>query len=326
MSFSNPVTGGQGALVRPAIKSPNYVAGSSGWTINRDGSAEFNNLTLRGTFNGTNYVINSSGAFFYDGAPAAGNLIASITPAIGTDSHGNPYARGVSVYDNTNHVFTNLNSGISLGTFTGAGFDYTEEALIFNDPDRLIIVGPTNTGAGEADTPRLQLKAGTGGSASFGPRVVISDLNQTASADLLLSGSVVKVSNDGNTQAIWQTPTYNTNWSSSTAFGGDTGLQPLQYRLDAQDNLVIEGCFTSGGTAPTNSNVFDLPAGYIPAKNQPIAVQQRTSGGVLTSGFFLVTAPGSGTPGFRLRASTGFALAANSQYLVNGSVPLGNIP
>lgn len=48
--FSNPITGGQGALVRPAIKSPNYVPGVSGWSINRDGSAEFADLRLH--FNG----------------------------------------------------------------------------------------------------------------------------------------------------------------------------------------------------------------------------------------------------------------------------------
>lgn len=52
MTFSNPITGGQGALVRPAIKSPNYAPGGPGWSINRDGSAEFADLILNfgGTF------------------------------------------------------------------------------------------------------------------------------------------------------------------------------------------------------------------------------------------------------------------------------------
>jgi len=36
-------------LIRSSIQSPNYVAGVSGWTINQDGSAEFNNATFRGT-------------------------------------------------------------------------------------------------------------------------------------------------------------------------------------------------------------------------------------------------------------------------------------
>jgi hypothetical protein len=47
MPFSNPILGGT-ALVRPAINSPDYVAGTSGWTINQDGSAEFNDVTVRG--------------------------------------------------------------------------------------------------------------------------------------------------------------------------------------------------------------------------------------------------------------------------------------
>jgi hypothetical protein len=43
----NPVVGST-VLRRPAIQSPNYVAGSTGWAIFSDGSAEFNGVTLRG--------------------------------------------------------------------------------------------------------------------------------------------------------------------------------------------------------------------------------------------------------------------------------------
>lgn len=49
MTFQNPIVGGN-VLIRPAIQSPNYSAGISGWAIKRDGSAEFNNLTVRGSF------------------------------------------------------------------------------------------------------------------------------------------------------------------------------------------------------------------------------------------------------------------------------------
>lgn len=47
MPFRNPIVAGL-TLIRAAIKSPNYSAGVSGWTINRDGSAEFNDVTARG--------------------------------------------------------------------------------------------------------------------------------------------------------------------------------------------------------------------------------------------------------------------------------------
>lgn len=45
MPFSNPILGGT-ALVRPAIKSPNYKPGGPGWSINQDGTAEFSSLII----------------------------------------------------------------------------------------------------------------------------------------------------------------------------------------------------------------------------------------------------------------------------------------
>ena len=63
-NWVNPIAAGDGSLVYPALKSPNYVAGVSGWMIARDGSAEFNSVTVRGTLqvNGTNgkYVLITS--------------------------------------------------------------------------------------------------------------------------------------------------------------------------------------------------------------------------------------------------------------------------
>lgn len=100
MGFSNPIIGGGGALVYPSIKSPNFMAGLLGWIIRKDGSAEFNNLTIRGTFAGSEFVINSLGAFFYSSnPPALGNLIASITPAAGAnDGVGNAFMAGITIY------------------------------------------------------------------------------------------------------------------------------------------------------------------------------------------------------------------------------------
>lgn len=87
MPFSNPIVGGT-ALVRPAINSPNFQTGAQGWSINRDGSAEFNNIVIR---NGT---VVSGSALYYSGPPALGNLVASISATGGTDPHGNTYPAG----------------------------------------------------------------------------------------------------------------------------------------------------------------------------------------------------------------------------------------
>lgn len=47
MPFSNPVVG-RNVLIREAIESPDFVTGSAGWRIARDGSAEFNDVVVRG--------------------------------------------------------------------------------------------------------------------------------------------------------------------------------------------------------------------------------------------------------------------------------------
>lgn len=47
MPFTNNIVAGT-TLVIPAIRSANYVAGMSGWSINADGTSEFSNVTVRG--------------------------------------------------------------------------------------------------------------------------------------------------------------------------------------------------------------------------------------------------------------------------------------
>jgi hypothetical protein len=98
-----------GVLVFPQIQSPNFVHGSSGWSVNKDGSAEFNDLSLRGTFNGLDFVINSDGEFWYSGTPGPGNLLASIAATPGTDEYGNSYQAGFCVYNGTGYLQLHVN-------------------------------------------------------------------------------------------------------------------------------------------------------------------------------------------------------------------------
>jgi hypothetical protein len=101
--FSDPIIGGGGALIYPAIKSPNFsIPSQTGWAILKNGSAYFFNVTASGIitateFAGTDFVIDSAGEFFYSGTPALGNLIAAIAPnAGGTDAYGNVYPQGTN--------------------------------------------------------------------------------------------------------------------------------------------------------------------------------------------------------------------------------------
>lgn len=129
-SFPQDVVAGT-QLVVPAIHSPNYLTGSTGWTINLDGSAEFNNLTIRGTFSGTNFIVNSSGAFFYSPTEAHGNLIVSIASAAGTDAFGNAYPKGINVTTGTIAGTTISGTNISGSTFTGTDFVLNDDGAFF---------------------------------------------------------------------------------------------------------------------------------------------------------------------------------------------------
>jgi hypothetical protein len=120
VGFNNPLTGLNGALILPQVKSPNFVTGVSGWTIKKDGSAEFNNLTIRGTFFGTNFIVNSKGVFFYSGAPANGNLVISLAGVAGTDSFGNVYPQGLNITASGKSVVAGLTGGAPLIYF-GSG-------------------------------------------------------------------------------------------------------------------------------------------------------------------------------------------------------------
>lgn len=68
--FSNDAVGGT-VLLTPAIQSPDDVPGVSGWAVFQNGTVEFNSGTFRGVvnggaFQGTNFVINTSGIFLYE--------------------------------------------------------------------------------------------------------------------------------------------------------------------------------------------------------------------------------------------------------------------
>lgn len=110
--FNNPIVGGGGSLAYPSIHSPNFETGVQGWSIDKNGNAEFDNLTFRGTFNGDDWVINSAGIFFYSGTAALGNLVASVSnnPNNSTDPFGNAYLTGVGSY-----IFgSGIQSGVQL--------------------------------------------------------------------------------------------------------------------------------------------------------------------------------------------------------------------
>jgi hypothetical protein len=95
MTFRDPILGGD-ELVRTAMQSSNYVAGSSGWRIARDGTVEF----YAGTFRGSLSAGSNPGQHFIVSNAATGDV--------------------VDVYDSANHlIFAITNQGLAASYTTG---------------------------------------------------------------------------------------------------------------------------------------------------------------------------------------------------------------
>jgi hypothetical protein len=127
--FSQPITGNEGTLLIPAIQSPNFQEGESGWEISADGSAEFNDATIRGS------ILEDGTYLGYYGTPGAGTLFVSISPTGGIDKYGNAYDQGVDVFDpfgssepffsaiiysDVDETIVVINGLVAWGTVTGA--------------------------------------------------------------------------------------------------------------------------------------------------------------------------------------------------------------
>jgi hypothetical protein len=129
--FNNPLVGGGGSLVYPSIHSPNFVTGIAGWSINKDGSAEFNNVVIR------NGQVVSGTALYYNGAPALGTLIASLSATGGTDVFGNVYPAGFN--------FGTWNvSGALKGHF---GIGPSGTTFLANTNGLAVVIGHTSDGS-----------------------------------------------------------------------------------------------------------------------------------------------------------------------------------
>lgn len=173
--FSNPIIGGGGSLVYPSIHSPGFQTGVTGWSIDKNGDAEFNDVVIRGTFFGVDFIISTAGIFLYSGPPALGNLAISIAPAATTtDPEGNAVqGGGMKIYGASGQaIFLGLVGSISQLIFsTGASFEKTAGNVAAgitgagtSQAMELLISGPQGSHAGQQDWAQIVLVSGTNGS------------------------------------------------------------------------------------------------------------------------------------------------------------------
>jgi hypothetical protein len=172
--FGNPPVGNQGIITRPVFKSDNYVSGVSGWAIFRNGNVEFNSGTFRGTvtggaFEGTDFIIDPQGIFFYSGTPALGNLVFAVSPTSGTDQFGNAYIALLQIGLNGESQITFSVDGsgngflkFNLPGFFNGGIEmFTSGSFAGFD-----IFGPANEATNENDYVNIAFNSSDGASSA----------------------------------------------------------------------------------------------------------------------------------------------------------------
>ncbi len=319
MGFENPIVGGTSLRI-PAIQSPDFSPGVSGWIIRIDGSAEFNNLTIRGEFVGVNFILNVDGLFIYSGPPAAGSLIASIAAAPGVDDFGNTYLDGIVTYSGASFAALSTAEawfGLIANGYTTAG------QIGLSGGDAVFASSPTSVANTDAATWKLVdgLVSVTPRSAAGYPHLDVGAA--TAGVTGWINGAWVQstVSAGVSTAETWHTPGFAATWATTGTLNGNATFQGMQYRKDAEDNVWISGGAVSSGTPGT---IFTLPSGYFhPTRRHLVPCWIfDSSAGTTTAAFAQVTETGA----VNIAASlTGITIATGDQVFINGRFPLGNI-
>lgn len=154
------ITQAVGELAIPSVRSPNYdpVAGT-GWSINQDGTASFNQVTI---------VIQATGValLIYFPSPGLGNLIGSWAASATTDQFGNDVPQGINVNGGVLNAVT-MNGGSIIASVIS-------QALI----DAATI---TNTNLNGGTSYEQTITFDSGGGMLFGYSSTTTTVTQTVS-------------------------------------------------------------------------------------------------------------------------------------------------
>jgi hypothetical protein len=262
------ITGGT-VLRIPAIQSPNYVPGTSGWIINLDGTAEFNSGTFRGSIvvgptSGAHFIVNNTATGdvidVYNGSnqlvfsiDAAGNCT-SFSPG----SIGDPYTRfrnGQQEFNNASGFTTIDPPTISCPINT---VNSTELQLYGGSPD------------GNSHTAVLRLFGGTSAAGSEA-RITQRDV----------TGDVLQLDSSNNNSQLVHVGQYSGNVAGGDGhwiFNHGCSFTPLYAILtpwDAQNGDGIFQYMLWNGPFPNSSQcrvVTRTPSGGVPADGTLVGV------------------------------------------------------
>lgn len=296
---------------------------------------------------GTNLIILTeeisgfSGIFGYSPAPAAGNLVFSLSAAAGTDPYGNAYvsglamysggqlvarvdpAGGVTTYSSSEYISMSPAAGLffgaynpNTGTLLPSGAQVTETANVGLpwDQGTLDFYSPLGAGNNQLVHRLWSGYDSVGTGSAKAPHLLTVDNDASSPADHYISGSVISTSLDGTTPATWQTPTLASEFTNDNC----------QFRLLPFDCMLWQGEISmtaSQAGAGSATIVAAMPAAYRPKKEVVVGASVRNSGGLAqqVQAFFAFEPNGTVMLGW------GAATPAGARFSCDSPVGLGNI-
>ena len=314
--WGNPAFGST-SLRLPAINSPNFnlanptASPSPSWAILANGLAYFFGVVLSGgTITGPDYVINTSGFFFYSGTPASGNLVgSSVGSSGGTDSFGNVYQPGDTVYI-ANGGYVNINSSGGIGGNTAIIFHPGLTSHVSENPQ---VYGASNNSGLANEFEFLTMTSGAAGTGDTTIQLLSPSADGTLGGvqNFFVAGTLVAQL----LKTIWDisvpisctlgtpaNPSIITNgaytripspFSNGWVSGGGAGdMNGIIYRMSNDGNFEV-WLDIINPNAQVNSIVTTFSAPFIPQKNQKHEIAGSIAGAVWatldTSGNLIMT-------------------------------------
>lgn len=264
-------------------------------------------ITINVGNDGAIKVYNSSGQLVsFIGGPAG--AIVSYDPAT---TQSVALARGVIQWDDSTYPSH------------GGAIDWAFGDSAATNPAVLVLASGSNPTYD--DNIFLDLFSGTSpGTQDTNPHVEIRDLLGTSiGTNIWVSGSILKAAKTGIgsdlTSYKWQFPTLGAGWASGSSTAG-SAFEPIAYRLDAEDNLIITGTFNATSLTPA-ATVFTLPSPYIPPNSIRYPVSSFSSAGGLINSATGIMIANTGA----VSVNNAVAILNGQNYCVHGTFPLYNI-
>jgi len=219
---------------------------------------------------------------------------------------------------NEGQILVGPYSGGTPDEFSAAVFAYTSTPSI----DYLSVISPIdNANVGHNDQASMLLQAGApgignGGSGQGNPAVVFIDELGTSAQYMQISGAIIKTGLTGTSDFVWHPAVAAANFS----------IIDLQYRLDAEDNVIYLGQVTYTGLTTSGAGAQIIttaaPANYRPKHQWKFPVVPNSGSGVtLGSPVCQANINTDGTVGLQYSG----VLTNGTRILIAAQAPLGNI-